>query len=64
MEVTINQLGFIKTTDHKPTDHPTTFHLPRDPPTTYPPNHRPTDRLTIMKILKIENQILNIFCTL
>ena len=36
---------FIKTTDHRPTDHlptdpPTTYHLPTDPPTTYPPTHR------------------------
>ena len=25
--------GFIKTTDHQPTDTPTTFHLATDPPT-------------------------------
>ena len=37
--------GFIKTTDHRPTDYrptepPTTYHLPTDPPTTYQPTHR------------------------
>ena len=37
------------------TDPPTT-----DPPTTYSPTHR----LTIMIIVKIEDQIVNLFCTL
>ena len=27
--------GFIKTTDHRPTDPPTTYHLPTDPATSY-----------------------------
>ena len=35
------EMGFIKTTDHRPTDPPTTVQLPTDPPTTYPPTHRP-----------------------
>ena len=52
--------GFIKTTDHRPIHPPTTYHLPTDPPTTYPPTHR----LTIINIVKIEDQILNLFCTL
>ena len=39
--------GFIKTTDHRPTDPPTTYHLPTYPSTTYPPTHR----LTIIKIV-------------
>ena len=33
--------GFIKTTDHRPTDPQTTYHLPINPSTTYPPIHRP-----------------------
>ena len=37
--------GFIKTTDHRPTDHrssnpPTTYYLPTVPPTTYSMTHR------------------------
>ena len=53
--------GFIKTTDHRPT-HPPTNHLPlthqpTDPPTTYPPIHR----LTIIEVVKTEDQIQNIF---
>ena len=51
-------LGFIKTTNHRPTDYrptdpPTTFHLPTDPPT--------IDRL-LSTYDKIEDQILNMFC--
>ena len=46
-------LGFIKTTDHQPTDPPTTYHLPTDPPTFNPPTY-----------IKTEDQILNMFCTL
>ena len=34
----LHHATFIKTTDHRPTDH---FHWPTDPPTTYPPTHRP-----------------------
>ena len=38
--------GFIKTINHRPTDHrltnpPTTFHLPNDPATPFPPTQRP-----------------------
>ena len=51
----IYDLGFIKTTDPL-----TTYHLPTDAPTTYPSMHR----LTIINIVKIEDQILNLFCTL
>ena len=48
--------GFIKTTDHRPTDH-------------LPLTHRPTDQLhteppTIIKIVEIEDEILNLFCGL
>ena len=35
VEKNVFKWGFIKTTDHRPTDH-----LPTDPPTTY---HLPTD---------------------
>ena len=57
--------GFIKTTDHRPieqrpTEPPTTYHVPTDPPTTYQPTHR----LSLIKIVKIEDHILNLFCTL
>ena len=38
---TPKKVGFMKTTDHQPTDPPTTYHLPAEPPTTYPPTHRP-----------------------
>ena len=41
------------------TDPPTTQHLSTDPPTAYSPTHR----LTIMTIVKIEDQIVNLFCT-
>ena len=62
--ITISE-GFIKTTDHRPTDHrptspPTPCHLPTNPPTTYPPTHRPT----ILILVEIEDQILNMFCIL
>ena len=55
--------GFIKTTvppSHRPTDPPATYHLPTDLPTTYPL----TNGLTIIKIVEIEDQILNFFCNL
>ena len=48
-----SKLGFIKTTNHRPTDPPATYHLPTDPPTTYPPTYART-----------EDQILNMFCIL
>ena len=56
-------MGFIKTTDHRPTDYrptypPTTYQLPADPLTTYPPT---TDRL-LSTYVKIEAQILYVFC--
>ena len=38
-KITSQKTGFIKTTDHRPTDPPTTFHLPTNTPTTYPPTH-------------------------
>ena len=46
-------MGFIETTNHRPTDHqlidpPTTHHLPFELPTTYPPTY-----------VKIEDEILN-----
>ena len=33
-QILIRLKGFIKSTVHRPTDHPTTDHLPTDPPTT------------------------------
>ena len=58
-------MGFIKTTDHWPTNHrpPTHRPLTHQPPTTDPPTHRPTDRL-LLTCIKIEDQILNMFCIL
>ena len=44
------QPGFIKTTDPPTTDPPTTYHLPTEH---YPPT-----------CVKIEDQILNMFCIL
>ena len=32
-KITSQKTGFIKTTDHRPTDPPTTFHLPTNPST-------------------------------
>ena len=55
IKIVVVLLGFIKTTDP-----PTTYHLPTDLPTFYPPTYR----LTIIKIVKIEDQLLNLFCTL
>ena len=48
--------GFIKTTDHRPTDPTTTYHLPIDPPTTYPSTHQ----RAIVNLRQNRNQILNI----
>ena len=45
--------GFMKSADHQPTDPPTTYHLPNEQTTTYPPTY-----------VKIEDQILNIYCIL
>ena len=45
---------------HQPTNPPTTNHFLTDPPTTYPPTHR----LTIIKVVKTEDQIQNILFTL
>ena len=40
ISMTLKNWGFIKTTEHRPTDHrptdqPTTYHLPTDPPINY-----------------------------
>ena len=60
IKIVVVLLGFIKTTNHQPTDPPTTYHSPTNLPTFYPPTYR----LTIIKIVKIEDQLLNLFCTL
>ena len=59
------KLGFLKTTNHRPTNYrptnpPITYHLPTDLPTTYP---RTTDRL-LSTYVEIEDQILHMFCIL
>ena len=53
-------MGFIKSTDHRPTDPPTTDqqttdHLLIDPPTNRPPIHRftdPTDKILFQRLNK------------
>ena len=57
-------MGFIKSTDHRPTDPPTTDqqttdHLLIDPPTNRPPIHRPTDPIFTDPTDKILFQRLN-----
>ena len=56
-------MGFIKTTDHRPT-----YHRPNNPPTHqptdhFPLTHRPRDQSSSTYV-KTEDQILNMFCNL
>ena len=50
--------GFIKTTDHRPTNH-----RPTDPPTHRPLTHRLTDRSSSIYV-ETKDRILNMSCNL
>ena len=48
-------IGFIKSTDYRPTDHLPLTHRPPDPPTTNllthrPKIHRPTDKILFQRL--------------
>ena len=51
--------GFIKSTDHRPTDQPTTDHLLTNPPNNRPQTHRPTNPIITDPFDKILFQSLD-----